>query len=83
MVVSADDVKRLLQDDDPQAMLVLIEGRTEVIKPRDVDSPQYRGALQVVSRDDLIKRTGGAELSDHDLAEQAALLDSTVSELGG
>ena len=83
MIVSADDVKRLLQHDDPEAVLVLIEGRTEVINPRDADSPEYRGALQVVSRDDLIKRTGGAELSDHELAEQAALLDATVSELGG
>ncbi len=83
MVISTDDVKRLLQDDDPEAMLVLIGGRAEVIKPRDTESSQYRGALQVVSRDDLIKRTGGADLSDHDLAEQAALLDATVSELGG
>jgi hypothetical protein len=83
MIISADVVKQLLQDDDPEAVLVLVEGRAHVITQRDVDTPQYRGALQIISRDDLIKRTGGAELSEHDLAEQAALLDSTVSELGG
>jgi len=83
MIISTDVVKQLLQDDDPEAVLVLIEGRAEVISRRDTEAPQYRGALQIISRDDLIKRTGGAELSDHDLAEQAALLDMTVSELGG
>jgi hypothetical protein len=83
MIVTPDDVKRLLQDDDPEAVLVLIEGRTEVIRQRETDSPQYRGALQVVSRDELVKQVGGTELSDHDLAEQAARLDATVSELGG
>lgn len=83
MVISADDVKRLLHHDDPEAVMVLIEGRTEVISQREIETPQYNGALQVVSRDGLIQRTGGAELSDHDLAEQAALLDATVSELGG
>jgi hypothetical protein len=83
MAISVDDVKQLLQHDDPEALLVLIEGRAEIITPREADSPQYRGALQVISRDDLIKRTSGAEVSDHDLAEQAALLDSTISELGG
>jgi hypothetical protein len=83
MIVTPDDVKRLLQADDPEAVLVLIEGRTEVISQRETDSPQYRGALQVVSRDELVKQVGGTELSDHDLAEQAARLDATVSELGG
>jgi hypothetical protein len=75
-------VKQLLAAQD-DAVLVLIEGRTEVIAQAETDSPQYRGALQIVSRSDLIKRTGGADISDHELAEQAALLDSTVSELGG
>lgn len=83
MVISADAVKQLLDSDDPEAVLVLIEGRAEVVTPREIDSPQYRGALEVVSRDELIKRTGGAELSERDLEEQASLLDSTVSELGG
>jgi replication-associated recombination protein RarA len=82
MVISADDVKRLLQAQD-DAVLVLIEGRTEVITEAETDSPQYRGALQVVSRRDLVKRTGGGDLSQHEIAEQAALLDTMVSELGG
>lgn len=83
MTISVDDVRQLLQDENADAVLVLIEGRTEVIAQGDTDSPRYRGALQVISRDDLLQRIGGADLSDRQLEEQAAILDATVSELGG
>jgi hypothetical protein len=82
MTISIDDVRRLLQSDEPDSVLVLVEGRTEVIGAGRLASEQYRGALEVISRDDLVKRLGDAP-SEHDLAEQAALLDSAISELGG
>jgi hypothetical protein len=82
MTISADDVRRLLAADDAEAVLVLVGGRTAVIGASQLASEQYRGALEVISRDDLTKRLGDAP-SEHDLAEQAALLDTAVSELGG
>jgi hypothetical protein len=82
MTISTDDVRRLLAADDADAVLVLVEGRTAVIGASQLASEQYRGALEVISRDDLAKRLGDAP-SEHDLAEQAALLDSAVSEFGG
>jgi hypothetical protein len=82
MTISIDDVRRLLRSDERDSVLVLVEGRTEVIGAGRLASEQYRGALEVVSRDDLVKRLGDAP-SEHDLAEQAALLDSAISELGG
>jgi len=82
-VISADDVRRLLEHDDPEAVLVLIEGRIEVVSPRQTDSPEYRGALQVISRDDLLQRIGAQDLSDRVIEEQAAILETTVAELGG
>jgi hypothetical protein len=82
MTISIDEVRRLLQSDEPDSVLVLVEGRTEVIGAGRLASEQYRGALEVISRDDLVKRLGDAP-SEHDLAEQAALLDSAISELGG
>ena len=81
-MISTDDVRRLLGADDPDSVLVLVEGRTEVIGAGQLASEQYRGALEVVSREDLAKRLGDAP-SNHDIAEQAALLDNAVSELGG
>jgi vacuolar-type H+-ATPase subunit C/Vma6 len=82
MTISTDDVRRLRDSDDADAVLVLVEGRTEVIRTGQLTSEQYRGALEVISRDDLTKRLGESP-SEHDLAEQAALLDSAVNELGG
>jgi hypothetical protein len=82
MTISTDDVRRLRDSDDADAVLVLVEGRTEVIRTGQLASEQYRGALEVISRDDLTKRLGESP-SEHDLAEQAALLDSAVNELGG
>ncbi|MCT7657534.1 hypothetical protein [Mycobacterium deserti] len=81
-MISVDDVRQLLQADGKDAVLVLIEGRTEVISGGRLESDQYRGALEVVSRDDLVSRVG-ADPSDHELTELASTLDAEVSELGG
>ncbi|WP_101952068.1 hypothetical protein [Mycobacterium sp. 3519A] len=82
MTISTDDVRRLLQADDTKAVLVLVEGRTEVIGAGQLAAEEYRGALEIVSREDLVKRLGDAP-SEHDIAEQAAQLDAAVNELGG
>jgi NADH dehydrogenase len=82
MTISAEQVRQLL-DADGEATLVLIEGRAEVVTEGQLRSDDYQGALEVISRAELLKRTGGSELSDHELDEQAAVLNSAVDELGG
>ncbi|WP_197373123.1 hypothetical protein [Mycolicibacterium baixiangningiae] len=82
MTVSADDVRRLLGTDG-DAVLVLIEGRAEVVTAGQLGSSQYLGALEIISRDELLKRTGGTDLGDRELEEQAAALNTAVDELGG
>ena len=82
-MISADDVRQLLQGENEDSVLVMVEGRTAVVAQSEIDSPQYRGALQVISRDDLLQRIGGTDLSDRVVEEQAAILDATVAELGG
>jgi hypothetical protein len=82
MTISAQDVHSLLTG-EPDAVLVVLEGRAAVISAADLHSTQYRGALQVITRDELIARVGGVELSDRQLTELAADLDTAVSELGG
>lgn len=81
MTISNDDVRAVLQA-ETNAVLVLIEGRTAVITQQEVDSDDYRGALQIITRDELRQRAGTAELSDHDVAELAGALDVGVTELG-
>ncbi|MGE2688487.1 hypothetical protein [Mycolicibacterium pulveris] len=82
MTISTDDVRGLLQTDADNAILVLVEGRTEVIGAGQLASEKYRGALEVVSREDLVARIG-TEPSERELTEQATILDAAVSELGG
>ena len=80
-MITADDLQRLLAAEQKNATMVLIEGRIDVIGSGQLASPDYRGALEVVSREDLVKRLGETP-SDHDVAEQAGVLDAAISDLG-
>ena len=83
MTIEADDVRRLLDAEDADAALVLIEGRVEVKTPAELESPDYRGALQVATRAEVLQGVDDAELSDRELAERAEELDTAVRNLGG
>ncbi|BBX70013.1 NADH dehydrogenase [Mycolicibacterium psychrotolerans] len=83
MTISTDDVHRLLTADS-DALLVLIEGRAEVIPREALDDDAFRGAMEVISRSTLLERTGGTtDLDEAELSAQAAALDTAVTELGG
>ncbi|KJK46869.1 hypothetical protein UK23_22195 [Lentzea aerocolonigenes] len=79
MPVPVEDLKRLLQSDRPDAALVLVEGRYLVAGREELAS----GALPVVTRDELLERTGGWPVTDRDLDAVAAKLSSAVDNLGG
>lgn len=80
-MITADDLQRLLRAEQRNATMVLVEGRIDVIGAGQLASPDYRGALEVISREDLVKRLGNAP-SEHDVAEQAGILDAAISDLG-
>lgn len=80
-MISPDDLRRLMGATEKDAVLVLVEGRIDVIGAGQLASPDYRGALEVIARDDLAKRLGEAP-SEHDFAEQAGVLDAAISDLG-
>ncbi|OBG88619.1 hypothetical protein A5698_24110 [Mycobacterium sp. E136] len=81
-MISTEDVRALLQSEEKNAVLVVVEGRVDVIGAGRLASADYRGALEVVSREDLVNRIGDTP-SDREIEEQAAQLDTAVSELGG
>lgn len=68
MPVPVKDLKLLLQSTRPEATL---------------DTEALRGALPVVTRDDLLDRVGGWPVDDRDLDEAAATLSSAVDNRGG
>lgn len=81
-MISADDVRTLLRSEERNAVLVVVEGRVEVISAGRLASDDYRGALEVASREDLVNRIGETP-PDREIEEQAAQLDTAVTELGG
>ena len=80
-MITAEDLQRLLAAEQKNATMVLIEGRIDVIGAGQLASPEYWGALEVISREDLANRIGEAP-SEHDVAEQAGVLDAAISDLG-
>jgi hypothetical protein len=83
MTIGADDVRRLLASPEDDAALVVVEGRAAIVTPAEANSAEYRGALQIATRQELVQRVGRAQLSDRELAEQAEELDTAVRNLGG
>lgn len=81
-MITADDVSRLLAS-ETDTVMVLIEGRIDVVDSNELDTDAFRGALQVITRDELIAQAGGEQLSERELIEQAAALEMAVAELGG
>lgn len=79
--VTADELRALLADPEGMA-LVLVEGRVEVAHAGGSDGDEHRGALEVITRDELLARVG-EDPGDAELAEQAAALTTAVQQLGG
>ena len=51
--------------------------------PAELESPPYRGALQVASRQEIVERTGAVNVSERELTEQVENLNAAVRNLGG
>lgn len=82
-MITREDVQELLQSmaDDPT--LVLLEGRVLVISASELGSGgPYNGALEIISRTDLIAQSGADTEPDYDLDSLASRLDTLVTEWG-
>jgi hypothetical protein len=77
--VHGQDLRRLLDSDLADPVLVLQEGRAEVVPGDGRD----RSGLEIVSRAEFVGRAGRTTFSDEDLERQAARLSTAVDELGG
>ncbi|WP_367131424.1 hypothetical protein [Saccharothrix sp. HUAS TT1] len=83
MTVEASDLRELLTSDLPDPNLVLVEGRLEVVKVDDLDTDDYRGAMLLLSRAELLARGVDETSTDDELERQAAAVSTAVNELGG
>jgi hypothetical protein len=81
--IGTDDLRRLLDSDLTDAVLVLVEGRLDVVAADDLDSDSHRGAFPVLSREELLAQVDGLPVTDDQLERLAATTGSAVDNLGG
>ncbi|GLW25177.1 hypothetical protein Mame01_52190 [Microbispora amethystogenes] len=76
-IVGRDEVRALLESPSPDATLVLVGGRCEIV-------PKARAeGLVIVSSRDLRIQTGDGPVDDRRVDELADSLDTLARELGG
>jgi hypothetical protein len=82
-IVRAEHVARLLSTENGDPVLVVHEGRADVVEAADLDDPRYAGALRVIGRADLLSERGGGEPGPEEAEALARRLDTAVRGLGG
>jgi hypothetical protein len=80
--VDVDDVQRLLGSDHDDPVLVLLEGRPQVIAAADQDAEEYRGALFIASRRSVLDQSGDPGNSAPELERLATILSDMADRLG-
>lgn len=81
-MIRPEHVEALLGSDADDATLIVTAGSLVVVPASALDSERYRGALEIISRHDLVTRLGTGAPSRRDLEETAARLDTAVTRLG-
>lgn len=77
--VRSGDLRKLLESELSDPVLVLRAGRVEVVAGED----RGKEGLELISRADLVGSTGQATFSDDDLERRAVALTATTDTLGG
>jgi hypothetical protein len=77
-LVERDDVRKLLESPEPDATLVLSEGRSVIVAGSEADA----SGLVIISRRDLEDQAPATDLTDQRLDELASRLDLAAQDLG-
>ena len=80
--ITIEHLNALLDASDATSIIGLIEGKVVIIGAAQRDSEKYRGALEVISREQLVERVGG-EAEEAELRALAAELTTATALLGG
>ncbi|MEG8278938.1 hypothetical protein [Streptomyces sp. AHA2] len=81
-MITPEQIKDLLESDADEPVLVVVAGAAEVVPASALETDDYRGALEIASRKDLLTELDGEVPSRHELEEIAARLDASVTRLG-
>ncbi|MCW2840821.1 MAG: hypothetical protein JWR55_2304 [Aeromicrobium sp.] len=80
--ITTDHLQALLDAEGGRTTIGLVGGRIAVIGAEQLGTEEFRGALEVIDRDELIDRLGD-DRSAARLDDEAAALTAAVHLLGG
>ncbi|WP_406725063.1 hypothetical protein WJ438_10965 [Streptomyces sp. GD-15H] len=81
-MITPEQVKALLEPDADEPTLIVVSGAGVVVPASALGTDRYRGAMEIISRKDLVAQLGTDVASRHDLEEIAARLDAALTRLG-
>ncbi|MEV3973073.1 hypothetical protein AB0K68_33900 [Streptomyces sp. NPDC050698] len=80
--VTREHARELLEAPDQGSVLVLLEGRAQVVPAADLGSDRYAGALEVVGSEEITGRAAPGSHTEEQLDALAATLNTMVAKLG-
>lgn len=80
--ITVDHLRELLDTQDGDAIIGLVGGEVRVIHADDRDADDNRGAIEVISRENLVERLGG-DPSEDELQARAEELTAATELQGG
>ncbi|WP_268221203.1 hypothetical protein [Streptomyces sp. EMB24] len=75
-------VRGLLDAPSDDTVLVLLEGRAQVVEQAALNSEQYHGAAVLISRAELVEQLGTQSPAEGDVTRLSASLQNAVDKLG-
>lgn len=81
-MIGPEQIKALLESHADDPTLIVAAGAAVVVPASALDSDRYRGALEIISRHDLVAQLGTDVPSRRDIEELAARLDTAATRLG-
>jgi hypothetical protein len=81
-MITSEQVKALLESDADEPILVVVSGSAAVVPASALATDRWRGALEIITREDLVAQLGTDAGSGRDLEAIAARLDAAVTRLG-
>ncbi|MCZ9350981.1 hypothetical protein NGM36_14410 [Streptomyces mutabilis] len=75
-------VRELLDAPSGDTVLVLLEGRAQVVEQAALNSEQCHGAAVLISRAELVERLGTTAPTEEDVTRLSASLQDAVDKLG-
>ncbi|MEV0695946.1 hypothetical protein [Streptomyces sp. NPDC050388] len=82
MKIDESLLRKLLDAPRDDTVLLLVEGRAQVVEQSALDSDQWHGAAVLLSRAELVERLGTSSPTGEDVARLAASLQDAVDKLG-